>query len=61
MLVVGIVVEVSSAPDEPTRTIVTVEPTIPLQRVSEVVLRVPIDVVDQGSQDVSGGREAGGS
>ncbi|GIW73698.1 MAG: hypothetical protein KatS3mg103_0220 [Phycisphaerales bacterium] len=43
MLIVGQVVEVSSAPDEPTRTVVTVAPTVPLGRVSEVVLRVPID------------------
>ena len=43
MLIVGEVVEVSPAPDEPTRTLVTVAPTVPLQRVSEVVLRVPID------------------
>ncbi len=43
MLVVGTVVEVAPAPDEPTRTIITVAPTVPLQRVSEVVLRVPID------------------
>lgn len=43
MLIVGEVVEVSPAPDEPTRTVITVAPTVPLQRVSEVVLRVPID------------------
>lgn len=43
MLIVGEVVEVAPAPNEPTRTLVTVAPTVPLQRVSEVVLRVPID------------------
>jgi cell shape-determining protein MreC len=43
MLVVGEVVEVAPAPDEPTRTIITVAPSVPLQRVSEVVLRVPLD------------------
>ncbi len=43
MLIVGEVVEVAPAPDEPTRTIITVAPTVPLERVSEVVLRVPID------------------
>lgn len=42
-LIVGEVVAVEPAPDEPTRTLVTVAPTVPLQRVSEVVLRVPID------------------
>lgn len=46
MLVVGTVTAVDPAPDEPTRTIVTVAPTVPLQRVSEVVLRVPIDPRD---------------
>lgn len=43
MLIVGEVTAVDPAPDEPTRTIVTVAPTVTLQRVSEVVLRVPID------------------
>lgn len=43
MLVLGTVTAVDPAPDEPTRTIVTVSPSVPLQRVSEVVLRVPID------------------
>lgn len=43
MLIVGEVTAVNPAPDEPTRTIVTVAPTVTLQRVSEVVLRVPID------------------
>jgi hypothetical protein len=43
MLVLGTVTALDPAPDEPTRTIVTVTPTVPLQRVSEVVLRVPID------------------
>ena len=47
MLIVGTVVEVAPAEDEPTRTIVTVEPTVPLQRVSEVVLRVPIDLTQE--------------
>ena len=58
MLIVGVVVEVAPAEDEPTRTIVTVEPTVPLERVSEVVLRVPVDVLDddddQQPQDGSG-------
>ena len=43
MLIVGEVVEVEPAPDEPTRTLVTVAPRVSLRRVSEVVLRVPID------------------
>ena len=57
MLVVGEVVEVASAPDEPTRTIVTVAPTVPLERVSEVVLRVPIDPQASGTE--SGGGAGG--
>lgn len=56
MLIVGEVVEVSPAPDEPTRTIITVAPTVPLQRVSEVVLRVPID---PDTEDASGSDEGG--
>lgn len=55
MLIVGRVVEVSPAEDEPTRTIVTVEPSVPLQRVSEVVLRVPIDPLDARDGDDSQG------
>lgn len=56
MLVVGEVVEVSPAPDEPTRTIITVAPTVPLERVSEVVLRVPIDPdTDDASYSEEGG------
>lgn len=49
-LIVGKVVAVEPAPDEPTRTLVTVEPTVPLQRVSEVVLRVPLDPEPQAPQ-----------
>ncbi|MFI4917595.1 MAG: rod shape-determining protein MreC [Phycisphaerales bacterium JB060] len=56
MLIVGEVVEVAPAPDEPTRTVITVAPTVPLQRVSEVVLRVPID---PEVETVGSGREGG--
>lgn len=51
MLIVGEVTAVDPAPDEPTRTIVTVTPTVPLQRVSEVVLRVPIDPETESNED----------
>ncbi|MGD1915566.1 MAG: rod shape-determining protein MreC [Phycisphaerales bacterium] len=61
MLIVGTVIEVSSAPDEPTRTVVTVEPTVPLRRVSEVVLRVPIDPVEGETEQAAGGSEGGGA
>ena len=53
MLIVGEVVEVAPAPNEPTRTLVTVSPTVPLQRVSEVVLRVPIDPQAESAEDDS--------
>jgi len=51
MLIVGEVTAIDPAPDEPTRTIVTVAPTVTLQRVSEVVLRVPIDPDTESSED----------
>ncbi len=50
MLVLGKVTALDPAPDEPTRTMVTVSPTVPLQRVSEVVLRVPIDPESEASE-----------
>jgi cell shape-determining protein MreC len=53
MLIVGEVVEVAPAPNEPTRTLVTVAPTVPLQRVSEVVLRVPLDPAGERVEDDS--------
>ncbi|MEO1007820.1 MAG: hypothetical protein AAFX79_04595 [Planctomycetota bacterium] len=56
MLVLGEVVAVEPAADEPTRTIVTVSPLVPLERVSEVVLRVPLDPTeDETVGDVEGG------
>lgn len=51
MLIVGEVTAVDPAPDEPTRTIVTVTPTVTLHRVSEVVLRVPIDPKTEPNED----------
>lgn len=51
MLIVGEVTAVDPAPEEPTRTIVTVTPTVTLQRVSEVVLRVPIDPETESGED----------
>jgi len=59
MLIVGTVVEVAPADDEPTRTMVTVEPSTALRRVSEVVLRVPLDPLDApDAQPAAGGGPA---
>ena len=43
MLVIGTIERIEPADDDPLRRVITVEPTTDLQRVSEVVLRIPVD------------------
>lgn len=53
MLVVGVVEMVEPNPDQPLRPLVTVRPTVQLRRLSEVVLRIPVDEGERG--DAGGG------
>jgi hypothetical protein len=46
MLVIGRVVGIEPLPNQPLRKIVTVEPVEPIERVSEVTIRVPISGAD---------------
>jgi cell shape-determining protein MreC len=43
MLLIGRVIEITPAPDQPVRRHITVEPLVDLRRISRVVLRVPVD------------------
>ncbi|MEM7623130.1 MAG: hypothetical protein AAF235_07980 [Planctomycetota bacterium] len=42
-LVVGVVERVDRNPEQPLRPLITVRPTVQLRRLSEVVLRIPIE------------------
>jgi len=43
MLLIGRIVEIAPAPDQPVRRHITVQPLVDLNRISKVVLRVPVD------------------
>ncbi len=43
MLLIGRIVEIGPAPDQPLRRYITVQPLVDLRRISKVVLRIPVD------------------
>lgn len=45
MLLIGRIVEIAPAPDQPVRRYITVQPLVDLSRISRVVLRVPVDAL----------------
>lgn len=49
MLLIGRVVEISPAPNQPVRRQITVQPLVDLSRISKVVLRVPVDAPREGT------------
>ncbi|GMV25020.1 MAG: hypothetical protein AMXMBFR58_10510 [Phycisphaerae bacterium] len=53
MLTIGVIEEVQPAPDQPLRQVITVRPTLRLERVSEVVLRY------SAADEADGGERAG--
>ncbi len=48
MLVLGRVIAIERAPEAPLRRVVVVRPTLDLARVSEVVIRTPVETEDDG-------------
>jgi cell shape-determining protein MreC len=57
MLVLGTIVAMEPYKDSPLRQVITVRPTVKIDRVTEVTLRIPTDDLAQGDSD---GRRGGG-
>ncbi len=51
MLVLGTIIDMQPYKDSPLRQIITVRPTVKIDRVTEVILRIPTDNLAQGDTD----------